>query len=130
MMHVYNLNPSEIDIVWNSLDVDKSGTIDLKEFSRKLERYGVRNVSKEETIIIQMIQAVQRSPNVRSLSKLFEIIDKQGRGYISRQDFADIFYNLNLKIDQAELDRFLDHWWKDKEAGIDYKGFHRIFNKY
>jgi Ca2+-binding EF-hand superfamily protein len=55
MMNVHDLKKNEIEIVWDSLDVDKSGTIDLKEFSRKLERYGVRNVSKEETIIIQMI---------------------------------------------------------------------------
>jgi Ca2+-binding EF-hand superfamily protein len=33
-------------------------------------------------------------------------------------------------MDKSELDKFMDNFWKDKEAGIDYKGFLRIFEKY
>lgn len=76
-----------------------------------------------------MIEAVNRSP-VQSLSNLFEIIDKRNLGTIDRQDFSDIFRSLDLKIDQSELDRFMDNFWKDKSAGIDYQGFLRIFSKY
>jgi Ca2+-binding EF-hand superfamily protein len=66
-----------------------------------------------------MIDAVQRS-KVKSLNGLFELIDKSGRGFISRDDFSDIFQSLNLRIDQQELDKFMDNFWKDKDAGIDY----------
>ena len=89
-MKLSDLTRNEFDIIWDSLDTDKSGEVDYKEFCRKLERYGVRNRSKEEIIIYQIIEAVNRS-NVKSMSNLFELIDKSGRGIISRDDFRDIF---------------------------------------
>jgi len=76
-----------------------------------------------------MIEAVNRS-KVKSLSNLFELIDKRNLGTIDRQDFSDIFLALDLKIDQGELNRFMDNFWKDKDAGVDYQGFLRIFSKY
>lgn len=66
-----------------------------------------------------MIEAVNRS-KVQNLSNLFELIDKRNLGTIDRQDFSDIFLALDLKIDQGELNRFMDNFWKDKDAGIDY----------
>lgn len=129
MLKIYDLTAQELDVLWSSFDSDRSGSINYKEFSRKLERYGVRNRSREETIIYQMIDAVQRS-KVKSLNGLFELIDKSGRGFISRDDFSDIFQSLNLRIDQQELDKFMDNFWKDKDAGIDYQGFLRIFGRY
>ena len=66
-----------------------------------------------------------------SMAGLFEMIDKHGRGYISKEDFKDIFNNLGeLKLNESELNSFLDNFWRDKTAGIDYKGFLRIFAKY
>jgi Ca2+-binding EF-hand superfamily protein len=52
------LSHQEIEIVWKSLDYDHSGGIEYKEFVRKLERFGVRNRSKEEIIIYQMVEAM------------------------------------------------------------------------
>ena len=128
-MHLSDLTQKEFDILWDSLDADKGGTVDYREFARKLERYGVRNRTKEEIIIYQIIEAVNRS-NVKSMSNLFELIDKNGRGIISREDFRDIFQSLNLNLDKKELEKFIDNFWKDKEVGIDYQGFLRIFSKY
>ena len=76
-----------------------------------------------------IIEALRRS-RVKNLSEAFELIDKEGRGSISKDDFKDIFKNLNLKIDNNDVDKFIDHFWKDKTAGIDYQEFLRIFNRY
>lgn len=119
----------EIDIIFKAIDADDSGTIDVKEFSRKLEHYGVKTRSREEVIIYQMIEAVNRS-KINKLSELFEIMDKHGTGYITREDFADVFKRLPIKINEKELDRFMDNFWRDKNAGIDYQGFLRIFSRY
>lgn len=64
------------------------------------------------------------------MSEAFELIDKEGTGSISRDDFKDIFKNLNLKVSEADIDKFIDHFWKDKVGGIDYQEFLRIFNRY
>ena len=63
----------------------------------------------------------------------FEMIDKHKRGYITREDFKDMFNNLREQmpnLNDSELDAFIDNFWRDKNAGIDYKGFLRIFKKY
>ena len=128
-MKLTDLTSKECDILWDSLDTDKNGAVEYKEFCRKLERYGVRNRTKEEIIIYQIIEAVNRS-NIRSMGDLFAVIDRGGRGIISREDFKDIFENLGLKLDKHELEKFVDNFWRDKEVGIDYQGFLRIFSKY
>ena len=46
-----DITPAEIDRIWTHLDVDGSNDVDYREFVRKLERYGLRNVGKEENIL-------------------------------------------------------------------------------
>lgn len=118
-----------MDVLWGALDTNHDNNVSFNEFFRKLSRYGVKNRSKEEVIIYAIIEAAQRS-NVKNLSKLFEMIDKKGRGFISREDFIDICLSLQLKVDKNDLQKFVDHFWKDKEAGIDYPGFLRLFSRY
>lgn len=129
-MRIYDLDTHEQNAIWEAIDVDRSGSISLEEFARKLELYGVRNQSREEMIFTQMVQAMQRTHNVKTPARLFETIDKFKRGYIDRQDFSDIFENMGLQVNKQELERFMDNFWKDKQAGIDYNGFLRIFAKY
>ena len=62
-----------------------------------------------------------------TMAKFFEMFDKKGRGYFSRDDFKEIFNSLDLKINESEQNAFIDNFWKDKTAGIDYKSFLRIF---
>ena len=67
------------------------------------------------------------------MSDFFEMIDKHKRGYITREDFKDMFSNLGQalpNLNEKELDDFIENFWRDKSAGIDYKGFLRIFKKY
>lgn len=65
------------------------------------------------------------------MASFFDMVDKHKRGFISREDFKDIFDNLGgLKLNESELNQFIDNFWRDKTEGIDYKGFLRIFAKY
>jgi len=128
-LRVYDLTPREIEIMYNSLDTDGSNAIDYKEFMRKLERYGVKNMGREEHILYQLAKTMHKVN--MDMAKFFEMIDKHGRGYISKEDFKDLFSNLpELKLNEHEVNQFIDNFWRDKTAGIDYKGFLRIFAKY
>lgn len=71
-----------------------------------------------------------RRTGVRSLSKAFELFDKERRGSLSRDDFKDVFKNMKLRIEENDIEKFIDHFWKDKKAGIDYHEFLRIFSRY
>ena len=124
-----DVSQSDFDMLWKSMDVDSDGHIQYKEFIRKLARHGVRSRTSEEQIIYLIIEGLKRS-KVQSMSEAFDLIDKEGNGSISREDFKDIFRNLKLKISDQEIDKFIDHFWKDKVGGIDYPEFLRIFNRY
>ena len=130
-LRVTDLTDRELNMVWQSLDANNSGNVDYREFVRKLEQYGVKNLGRNENILYQLAKAMQRQ-NIQ-MSDFFEMIDKHGRGYITREDFKDMFANLRdslPNLNESELDAFIDNFWRDKSAGIDYKGFLRIFKKY
>ena len=89
----------------------------------------MKNYGREEFILYQLAKVMQKGN--MSMSDYFEMFDKHKRGYISKEDFADIFNNLDgLKLNESELSQFIENFWRDKTAGIDYKGFLRIFAKY
>lgn len=37
---------------------------------------------------------------------------------------------MKLRIDENEVDKFIEHFWRDQKAGIDYEAFLRIFQRY
>lgn len=49
---------------------------------------------------------------------------------LSKEDFKDVFKSMTLRISDDEVDRFIDHFWRDQKAGIDYEAFLRIFQRY
>jgi len=121
----------EYELLWSALDADRSGDIDYKEFVRKLQRYGLRNIGREENILYTFAKTMKKA-NMK-ISEMFQMFDKQNRGYITRQDFIDIFNDfddLKGKLNEQELTDFIEHFWRDKTQGIDYKGFLSIFKKY
>jgi Ca2+-binding EF-hand superfamily protein len=77
-----------------SLDVDSDGSIQYKEFLRKLSRHGVRNRTSEEQIVLLIIEALKKAN--MNMSEAFEITDKEKKGTITRDDFKDIFKSLKL----------------------------------
>ena len=56
-----------------------------------------------------MFEALKRS-KIKNLSEAFEIIDKEGRGNISREDFRELFKNMDLRIDPKDVEKFIDHF--------------------
>jgi Ca2+-binding EF-hand superfamily protein len=68
-----------------------------------------------------------RKTGVKSLAEAFELFDKERRGSLSREDFRDVFKNMKLRLDDNEVDKFIEHFWRDQKAGIDYEAFLRIF---
>jgi Ca2+-binding EF-hand superfamily protein len=102
-----DMSQNELDCLWEALDVDNSGHINLTEFTIKMERFGLMAHSNDEHIMYQLIQAVERA-GIKDLHTFFEVADKNGRGFITREDFADLFVNTKLKIDERELNRFMN----------------------
>ena len=104
----------------NSLDMSGDGYVSYKEFVHKLSRHGIRSRTPEEEIIFLIIEGLNKI-KITNLSEAFRLIDKEENGFISKDDFKDLFKSMVQKrIDPNDLDRFIDQFWKDKSAGIDY----------
>jgi Ca2+-binding EF-hand superfamily protein len=96
-----------------SIDYDSDGYVRYKEFLRKLSRHGVKSRTPEEQILYLLIDTLKKI-NFKSLAEAFELFDKKRTGSISRDDFKDVFSTLKgLRVDEAEIDRFIDHFWRD-----------------
>jgi Ca2+-binding EF-hand superfamily protein len=128
-LRITDLSQMQVDALWNSLDSDHSGAIDYREFVRKLERYGVKSRAPHEDIIYQMIEAAHKA-RIKSMADFFKVIDAEGTGLVTRQNFKDIFNSLQLNVDNKALDNFVDSFWKHHQLGIDYKEFLRIFTRF
>ena len=78
---INNLTDHEVNQVMDSIDLDGSGDIDYKEFYRKLQRCGLRVMSKEDRLMFEIITSLKAV----GLSKadLFAFIDKEGRQFIT-----------------------------------------------
>ena len=73
-----------------------------------------------------MIKAFKRT-GINSFAKAFSLFDKCEHGTISRDEFKGVFASMKLpNIDEQEIDKFIDHFWRDQKAGIDYQAFLRI----
>ena len=96
---------------------------------RKLARHGIKSRTAEEQILYLLIESLKRA-NIKSMAEAFELFDKERRGSLSREDFRDIFKSMKLRLDEAEVDKFIEHFWRDQKAGIDYEAFLRIFQRY
>lgn len=129
MLQIVDLSSQEVDFLINSIDYDQDGQIRFKEFVRKLSRHGVKSRTGEEQILYLLIESLRKT-GIKSLAEAFELFDKERRGSLSREDFRDVFRNMKLRMDDSEMDKFIDHFWRDQKAGIDYEAFLRIFQRY
>ena len=129
LLKITDMSSQEVDMLIASCDYDSDGFIRYKEFVRKLSRHGVKSRTAEEQILFLLIESLKKS-RVKSLAEAFELFDKEKKGSLSRDDFKDIFKNMKLRIEDTEVDKFIDHFWRDHKAGIDYEAFNRIFNRY
>lgn len=64
-------------------------------------------------------------------SDLFRLIHKEGAGLLTRQDFRDTLGRLDMpEVTPADVENFIEYFYKDEKGGIDLQGFLRIFEKY
>ena len=116
---------AEYKILFNAIDVDMSGKIDYREFSRKLEKFGAINMSKEEDILYQLVKAVPKFGI--NLEQFFKFVDQEGRGVITTLEFRNLFEVCKLKVKDSDIDQFMEKFCDKPHAGMDYKKFFRLF---
>jgi Ca2+-binding EF-hand superfamily protein len=127
---IRGLSDSEIDTVLDAIDLDNDGQIDYKEFERKLQRCGLRVMTGDDILMMEILSAL----NSCGLKKedLFHFIDKEGKDYISRQDFKDMLSSRQISnaVGETEIDKFIAYFWKNEKGAIDLRSFIRKIEHY
>jgi Ca2+-binding EF-hand superfamily protein len=121
-----DLNEKDKEVLLGGLDMDIDGKIDIFYFLRKLERSGVEEEKEEEVIMKHFIDCLNNS-NL-SLRQIFEMIDTDGSGTISKEEFKFTLSH-QIKIDSNVLDKIIFMLCAEVEGDeINYNQFCEIFD--
>ncbi|XP_039142595.1 calcium-dependent protein kinase 33-like isoform X1 [Dioscorea cayenensis subsp. rotundata] len=143
-------NLSEEDIkglqqMFKNMDTDQSGTITYEELKVGLSRLGSRmteneirqlmdaaDVDKNGSIdYIEFITATMhrhRLDNDENLYKAFQYFDKDGSGYITRDEIKQAMQEYGMG-DDATIDEIIDDVDTDKDGRIDFEEFVAMMRK-
>lgn len=124
-----DMSIKDVDILIDSMDTDKNGLIEYKEFHFMLMRSGLKTKTVEETLVFNIIKTIQKMG--RGKAHMFELIDKDGKGYITRIDFKDFLDQLKHdQITDHDIENFINYFYKQENGDINLQSFIRIFSMY
>lgn len=92
---VPELSHKEEEQIMSSIDVDNDKQISYKEFSRKLQRYGLKAITPQQMLIHSIIVTMKKLGH--SKTELYSLLDKNEQGLVHRQDLKDFLLNLQMK---------------------------------
>lgn len=128
-MGLGDLAQNEIEAVLRSVDLDGDGQINYNEFARKLARYGLRQLTEEETLAYKIIDTMRKLG--MKPEELFRYMNKEGDGILTRKDLREFLVNLKMQeVGKEQTEKFIDYFYKDAKGGIDGRAFLAIFGKY
>jgi len=128
-MGLGDLTNQEFETVMSGLDKDSDGRVSYKEFSRKLQACGYHKMTRQEELIMHIVNKLRKLRT--SKSELFDFIQKDGEGLITRKDLKDVITTLELShVSKDDIEGFCDYFYQDQKGGIDLKSFLAIFERY
>jgi Ca2+-binding EF-hand superfamily protein len=67
-----HIDKQELDILFLYIDIDGSGSIEYKEFCRRLKRAGVVVRKKEEELIYKLFKEITLNSGMETLKEAFD----------------------------------------------------------
>ena len=116
------MSDSEISELVNETDQDEDGTIGIEEFLNMIEIDNIEGRSNKRDIIHKAF--IKRA----EARKAYEEYDKDGNGFITRDEFKLICEcRYPCKLNPEEIDALMNEADKDKSGRIDYEEFIKAF---
>ena len=113
---IEELSNRDIQMLIDQMDKNKNGLIEHKEFSFMLQREGLKSRSLEESMVFNIIKTMKRLKRQKSF--IFELIDKNGQGYITKQDFKEFLAELKSEhITDTDIESFINYFFKHESGG-------------
>ncbi|XP_037832970.1 troponin C, skeletal muscle isoform X1 [Kryptolebias marmoratus] len=119
VMRMLGQNPSreELDAIIEEVDEDDleklhlssgSGTIDFEEFL---------------VMMVQQLKEDQAGKSEEELSECFRIFDKNGDGFVDREEFGDILHMTGEQVTEEDIDEMFGESDTNKDGKIDFDEF-------
>lgn len=107
-----NLSERDISRILGNADKDGSGTVEVHEF---LEAVGTK---KDREIILKAFN------NRSAILKQFSTIDKQGKGYLTMEEFKNCLETTsNKRITKDKMEEIMTNIDKNRDGKIDFEEF-------
>ena len=71
-------------------------------------------------------QLIEKLASTSDLQSLFQSIDRNGDGVVSRDEFSEALKSFGIKLDPADMNAFMDVFDSDKNGRIDYVDFQKF----
>jgi len=123
-----NITPQETEILFMFLDLDGSGSIDYREYLRRLKRAGVAVRSKEEEIVNSIWEKIVGAG--LTLENAFRVFDKDSNNLIEFGDMKSALDSLGINIDSMQLSELFKIMDITGDGKVTNAEFIHIFKRY
>uniref|UniRef100_A0A3Q1AXV3 Troponin C, skeletal muscle n=1 Tax=Amphiprion ocellaris TaxID=80972 RepID=A0A3Q1AXV3_AMPOC len=122
---------AEFKAAFDMFDTDGGGDISTKELGTVMRMLG-QNPTREEldeiieeflVMMVRLLKEDQAGKSEEELAECFRVFDKNGDGYIDRDEFALIIRSTGESISEEEIDELLKDGDKNADGMLDFDEF-------
>ncbi len=127
--HESNLSEEEIKIKFDNEDKDKDGNLSFREFANLLQK--IKEIKIDEPKDFEPTKNFKTTfepKEINFLSKLFNKLDKDNSGLISKDEVRTVFEELETEISEDDLIKKVEEVDKDSDGQISFREFIKLLS--
>jgi len=129
----YKFDEDRIAKLFNELDANQDGKIDINELSDGLKRLGVKHIPGSAEKIIELGDKTDDDhltldeflhycmDHEKKLWLVFKSIDTNNSGAVSKHELKSAFHRLGVEVEDWEISSLLKHMDKDGSLQVEWK---------
>jgi Ca2+-binding EF-hand superfamily protein len=119
------LSPSERDLIFNLLDRDKDGRLELSELISKFEGVSARAFASVEDVM--KVFCKRFSQQGKTVAEAFRVFDRNNDGFLSREEWRRSMGLLGPEISAADADAVFMHFDMNQDGFMSIHEFSAFF---